>query len=195
MEGKGEIMEVLVETSARHVHVTQEHLEVLFGKGATLTHKKSLSQPGQFAAEEKVKVVGPKGELSLRILGPCRKHTQVEVSFTDARSLGITPLVRESGHLEGSSPCKIIGPKGEIDLKEGLIVAKRHVHLTPESAAKLGVKDGQIVSVNVNKGGRALTFGDTVIRVSENYSDAMHIDTDECNAAAAFGEVYGEIVL
>ncbi|MDO5021725.1 MAG: phosphate propanoyltransferase [Eubacteriales bacterium] len=188
-------MKVLVETSARHMHVTQEHLKILFGEEAQLSHIKDLSQPGQFASGEKVKVVGPKGELSLRILGPCRKQTQIEVSFSDARSLGITPPVRESGHIEGSAACKLVGPKGEVDLTEGLIVAKRHVHLTPETAEKLGVKDGQIVSVKVDQGGRALTFGDTVVRINENYSDAMHIDTDESNAAAAFGEVYGEIEL
>ena len=126
----------IVETSARHIHVTQEHLEILFGKDAKLTHKKDLSQPGQFACEERVTIVGPKKELAgVSILGPVRPATQVELSATDARSIGIAAPIRESGDIAGSGACKIIGPKGEVEISEGVIVAKRHIHLTPEAAA------------------------------------------------------------
>lgn len=188
-------MKFLVETSARHLHVSKEHLETLFGEGFELSVRKDLSQPGQFASGEKVQVVGPRGQLNMSILGPCRKETQVEVSFTDARALGVTPPVRESGDTKGSAGCKLVGPKGEVELEEGVIVAKRHIHATPEDAEKLGVQNGDVVSVKVDTGkGRAVVLGDTVVRVSPSYAFAMHIDTDECNAAAAFGEVYGEIV-
>lgn len=189
-------MKFLVETSARHLHVSKEHLETLFGEGFELSVRKELSQPGQFASGEKVQVVGPRGQLNMSILGPCRKETQVEVSFTDARALGVTPPVRESGDTKGSAGCKLVGPKGEVELEEGVIVAKRHIHATPEDAEKLGVQNGDVVSVKVDTGkGRAVVLGDTVVRVSPSYAFAMHIDTDECNAAAAFGEVYGEIVI
>ncbi len=186
---------VLVEISARHIHVTKEHLEILFGKGYELTPKKNLSQPGQFACEERVDIIGPKRELkNVSILGPCRKATQVELSLTDARSIGVTAPIRESGDVAASGACKLVGPKGEIELTEGVIAAKRHIHMTPADAEKFGVKDGQIVSVKLPTEGRALTFDDVVIRVSENYALAMHIDTDEANAAAVPGKCQGEIV-
>ena len=184
----------IVETSARHVHVTKEALEVLFGAGATLTNKKDLSQPGQFACEEKVTVVGPKGQLKASILGPERKDCQVELSATDARSIGVTAPVRESGDIAGSAPCKLVGPCGEVELSEGVIIAKRHIHLTPADAEELGVADKDIVWVKVNTEGRALIFGDVVCRVSDKFARAMHIDTDESNAAGCKGEVLGEIV-
>ena len=139
-------MKFIVETSARHVHVTEKDLEILFGKGANLTKKKDLSQPGQFACEERVTVVGPKKELAnVSILGPCRKETQVELSATDARSIGISAPIRESGDLDGSAPCKIVGPCGEIEISQGVIIAKRHIHLTPADAEELGVKDKDIL--------------------------------------------------
>ena len=186
---------ILMETSARHAHVSQADLETLFGKGAVLTHKKDLSQPGQFACEERVDVVGPKGTFSrVSILGPTRAFTQVEVSLTDARALGAAAPVRESGDIAGSGSCKLVGPAGTVELKEGLIAAKRHIHTTPEDAAALGVKDKEIVEVRVEAAGRALVFGDVVVRVSPSFATAMHIDTDEANAAAASGEVYGTIV-
>lgn len=186
--------EFIIETSARHVHVTQEVLEVLFGKGAQLTKKKDLSQPGQFASEQKVKVIGPRGELTCSILGPCRKVNQVEVSFSDARVLGVVAPIRESGDVKGSAPCKLVGPAGEIELTEGVIVAKRHIHMTPEDAKEFGVENGQIVSVKVlNETGRAIVFGDTVVRVSSSYALAMHVDTDEANAAALSGLVKGTL--
>ena len=188
-------MKFLVETSARHVHLTQEHLEALFGKGATLTHKKDLSQPGQFACEERVTIVGPKRELAgVSILGPVRPATQVELSATDARSIGVDAPIRESGDIAGSGACKIVGPKGEIEISEGVIVAKRHIHLTPADAEELGVKDKEIVWVKLDTDGRKAIFGDVVDRVSEKFARAMHIDTDESNAVSAPRSLEGEIV-
>lgn len=188
-------MNFIVETSARHVHLTQEHLEILFGKDYQLTKKKDLSQPGQYACEERVTIVGSKKELKgVSILGPVRKDTQVELSLTDARSIGVAAPVRESGDIAGSGACKIVGPCGEIEIAEGVIAAKRHIHATPEDAEKLGVKDKDIVSVKIDTNGRSLVFGDVVVRVSPSYALAMHIDTDESNAAGCGREVYGEIV-
>ncbi len=189
-------MKILVETSARHIHVTKEVFETLFGKGATLTKKKDLSQPGQFACAEKVTVVGPRGEMAMSILGPERSATQVEVSLTDARKLGIAAPIRESGDIAGTPGCKLVGPKGECEIDCGVIAAKRHIHFTPETAAQAGVKDKQIVSVKVGGDGvRQLVFGDVVVRVSESYAPAMHIDTDESNAAGLGMNAQGEIIL
>lgn len=186
---------ILIETSARHAHLSQADLETLFGKGAELHYIKELSQPGQYACEERVDVVGPKNTIArVSILGPTRPSTQVEVSLSDARTLGVTAPVRESGDTKGSAPCKLVGPKGEVELNEGLIVAKRHVHTTPEDAAALGVADKEIVGVKIEADGRSLTFGDVVIRVSPSFATAMHIDTDEANAAGCTGQVFGEIV-
>ena len=186
---------VLVETSARHVHLTEEHIEALFGKGASLTPKKDLSQPGQFACEERVTVVGPKKSIpNVIILGPARPASQVEVSLTDARTLGVVAPVRESGDIAGSGACKLVGPCGEVELSEGVIAAKRHIHLTPETADEIGVEDKQIVSVKIDSADRTTVFGDVVCRVSPKFAPAMHIDTDESNAACAFGECYGEII-
>ena len=187
--------EVLVEISARHVHVSEEHLEILFGKGYKLTPKKDLSQPGQYACEERVTVVGTKRELKgVSILGPCRKATQVELSLTDARSIGVAAPIRESGDTAGSGACKLVGPCGEVELTEGVIGAKRHIHMTPEDAEKYGIKDTQIVSVKIPTEGRALIFGDVVARVSPSYALAMHLDTDEANAAGIPGSCIGEIL-
>ena len=187
---------VLVETSARHVHLTEEHIAILFGEGATLTFKKALSQPGQFACEERVTVVGPKKSIpNVIILGPARKASQVEVSLTDARTLGIAAPIRESGDVAGSGACKLIGPCGEVELSEGVIAAKRHIHFTLENAKEFGVEDKQIVSVKIDGTGRSTVFGDVVIRVSEKFAPAMHIDTDEANAACAFGECWGEVLV
>lgn len=186
---------ILIETSARHIHVTQEALEALFGKGAALTKKKDLSQPGQYACEERVTIVGPKKELAnVSILGPVRSATQVELSATDARSIGIPIVIRESGDIEGTPGCKIVGPAGEIEIAQGVIVAKRHVHLTPETAEKLGVKNKDIVWVKAETNGRTAVLGDVVIRVSDQFADAMHIDTDESNAIAATPNLMGEII-
>ena len=185
----------LVETSARHVHLSAADIETLFGKGYTLTHKKDLSQPGQYACEERVTLVGPKKPIAnVIILGPARNATQVELSFTDARTLGVSAPVRESGDVAGSAACKLVGPAGEVDLTEGVIVAKRHIHMTPEDASKFNVSDKEVVSVKLESNGRSTIFGDVVVRVNPSFALAMHIDTDEANAAAAFGEFYGEIV-
>lgn len=186
---------VLVETSARHVHVSREDLDVLFGAGYELTPKKELSQPGQYACNERVAVVGPKGQFpAVSILGPTRPVSQVEISASDARSIGVTAPVRESGDVAGSGACKLVGPAGEVELKEGVIVAKRHIHLTPENAAEFGVSDKEIVGVKIESDGRSLVFGDVVVRVSEKFAPAMHIDTDESNAAFATPGMMGEIV-
>ena len=185
---------ILVETSARHIHLTKEAVETLFGAGHELTKKKDLSQPGQFACEEKVEVVGTKGTLKMSVLGPTRPENQVELSFTDARTLGVTAPVRESGDVASSAGCKLVGPAGEVEIAEGVIVAKRHIHLTPDDAAKFGVEDKQVVSVKIDNADRTTIFGDVVCRVSPKFAAAMHIDTDEANAACAFGEVYGEII-
>ena len=187
--------QVLIETSARHVHLTQEHIETLFGKDYKLTHKKDLSQPGQFACEERVTVVGPKKELAgVSILGPARPASQVEISLTDARSIGVAAPIRESGDVAGSGACKLVGPCGEVELSEGVIVAKRHIHTTPEVAAEWGVADKQIVSVKVCSEGRCAILGDVVVRVSEKFAPAMHIDTDESNAASCAPGMMGEII-
>ncbi|MBQ7688821.1 MAG: phosphate propanoyltransferase [Clostridia bacterium] len=186
---------ILVETSARHVHVSKEDLATLFGEGYTLTKKKDLSQPGQFACEERVAVIGPKNSFpAVSILGPERKETQVELSASDARSIGVTAPVRESGDLEGSGACKIVGPKGEIEIEKGVIIAKRHIHMTKADAAVYGVEDKQIVSVKIDSPERSLIFGDVVVRVSDNYALAMHIDTDESNAVLAGMNAEGEII-
>ena len=175
---------IIVETSARHVHVTQEDLEILFGKGYSLTPKKNLSQPGQYASEERVDIVGPKKELkNVSILGPVRTASQVEISLTDARSIGVDAPVRESGDIEGTPGCILRGPAGEVTLGKGVIVAKRHIHTTPEDAAALGVTDKEIVGVRCGANGRHIVFGDVVVRVNPNFATAMHIDTDESNAA------------
>ena len=188
-------MEVLVETSARHLHVTQADLETLFGQGYELTKKKDLSQPGQFACAERVDVVGPKKTLAgVSILGPVRPETQVELSLTDARSIGVAAPIRESGDIAGSGACKLVGPCGEVELKEGVIAAKRHIHMTTADAAAMGLEDKQIVSVKVPSDGRAIVFGDVVVRVSDKYALAMHIDTDESNAGCVAPGTMGEII-
>lgn len=185
---------ILVETSARHVHLSKDDLAKLFGEGAELTFKKALSQPGQFACEERVKLVGPKKEIAnVIILGPVRPATQVELSYTDARTLGIDAPLRESGNVAGTPGLKLVGPAGEVDIAEGAIIAKRHIHMTPADAEAYGVENGQIVSVKVESE-RSAILGDVVVRVNPNFSLAMHIDTDEANAACAFGKCYGELI-
>ena len=185
----------IVETSARHVHLTDADLEILFGKDAKLTKKKDLSQPGQFACEERVTVIGPKKELAgVSILGPTRPATQIELSATDARSIGIAAPIKESGDIAGSGACKIVGPCGEVELSEGVIVAKRHIHLTPADAKELNVKDKEIVWVKIETAERSAILGDVVGRVSDSYAKAMHIDTDEANAVGSGRGQMGEIV-
>ena len=186
--------QVIIEGSGRHIHLSQEHLEALFGKGFELEVKKYLSQPGEFSSGSRVDVEGPKGQIKgVGILGPTRPKTQIELSYTDARILGLNCPLRESGNLAGSAPCKLIGPAGSVDLAEGAIIAKRHIHLTPEDAAAFGVSDKEIVQVQT-QGERALIFDEVVCRVSPNYATAMHIDYDEVNAGGLFGQVTGVIL-
>ena len=197
--------EILVETSARHVHVTQETLEALFGKGAQLEVRAMLSQPGQFVSNQRVDLVGFKvnkatGEKvetrikGVSILGPVRKANQVELAATDARALGVNAPIRESGDTAGSAGCKLVGPAGEVEIPEGVIIAKRHIHMTPADAEEFGVKNGEIVKLEVKTPGRSLIFGDVVVRVRDDFALACHIDTDESNAANAGGKVFGTIV-
>ena len=185
----------IVETSARHCHITAEAVEILYGKGAELTVKKELSQPGQYAAgNDKITLVGPKGTLAVSVLGPTRPANQVELSFSDARALGLKDVpVRESSDVANTPGLKMVGPAGEVEISEGVIIAKRQIHMTPEDAAEFGVADKQIVKVKID-GDRPLIFDDVVCRVSPKFALAMHIDTDECNAACAFGTVYGEVL-
>jgi len=185
---------ILVEVSAHHIHLTQSNVDILFGKGYQLTDKKDLSQPGQFVCNEKVTVKGPKGEMKMSLMGPCRSFNQVEVSLTDARTLGIVAMIRESGHVEGTNGCTVIGPQGTIELTSGVIAAKRHIHMTPADAARYGISNGDVVAVKIDTSERSLTFGDVVCRVSDKFKLAMHIDTDEGNAANVPGSCEGEIV-
>jgi len=188
---------VLVETSARHIHLTEDAVKALYGEGAELIVKKMLSQPGQFAtSNDKITLVGPKGTLAVSVLGPTRKANQVELSYSDARALGLKAVpVRESGDVANTPGLKMVGPAGEIEIDEGVIIAKRHIHMTPADAESMGIQDKQVVSVKITNDERTTVYDDVVCRVHPNFALAMHIDTDECNAAAAFGEVYGEIQL
>jgi len=185
---------VVIEGSGKHCHVTRETLNTLFGEGFELEVKKMLSQPGQYATPHKITVVGPRRSAEVSILGPCRKADQIELSLTDATSLGFTAPIRESGVLSGSPGCKLVGPKGEVEISEGVIIAKRHIHLTPEDASKFGLSDKQIVRVKVS-GDRSLIFDEVVVRVSPEFATYMHVDYDEFNAAALSGtNTIGEIM-
>jgi putative phosphotransacetylase len=187
--------EILVETSARHIHLNEEQFKLLFGDDAKLEVRGMLSQPGQFVSTSRLDIVGPKRTLAnVSILGPFRKSAQVEISATDARSIGVPIVIRESGDTKGSAPVKLVGPKGELELAEGCIVAKRHIHMTPADAEEFGVENGQIVKLELNTDGRSLTFGDVVVRVRDDFALAAHIDTDESNAAGCAGTVYGKLV-
>lgn len=174
---------VPIGVSARHVHLTQEHVEVLFGEGYQLTKKKDL-MGGQFASNELVTIVGLKLRAieNVRILGPVRNCSQVEISATDAIKLGVNAPIRESGNIAGSAPIALVGPKGVLYLKEGCIIAKRHIHMTPQDAQAAGVHDGDTVSVKADNE-RATIFNNVQIRVDESFTLEMHIDTDEANAA------------
>ena len=186
--------EVKVGISNKHLHLSQEHLEVLFGAGHELTPTKELVQPGQFAAEEKVDIVGPKRELKgVRVLGPVRPETQVELALTDARGIGIKAPVRESGKLDGTPGCKLVGPCGEVELDHGVIAALRHVHLSPAQAEEAGVKDKDIVSLRVG-GERGLLFDNVLIRSGSAHEAECHLDTDEGNAAGVGNGQLVEII-
>lgn len=175
--------EVKIGLSNKHLHLSQADLETLFGKGYELTPTKPLVQPGQFAAEEKVDIVGPKKTLSgIRVLGPVRPETQVELALTDARTIGIKAPVRESGKLEGTPGCKLVGPCGEVELDHGVIAALRHVHLNDKQAEEAGVKDGDVVSIKI-AGDRGLVFDNVLVRAGSKHEKEVHLDTDEGNAA------------
>lgn len=175
--------QVPIAVSARHVHLTEQHIAILFGQGATLTNDFDLSQPNQFAAHERVTIRGPKGQFdNVRVLGPARSASQVEISKTDSFTLGINPPIRQSGHISGSEPITIIGPHGEVHMDEGCIIAKAHIHMHPNDAEQFGVTDGELVDVVVDSE-RPITFHNVVIRVSESFQLDMHIDTDEGNAS------------
>ncbi|MDR6883942.1 phosphate propanoyltransferase [Bacillus sp. 3255] len=185
---------VPVGVSARHIHLTQEHVEALFGAGHELTHFKDLSQPGQYAAQETVAIVGPKGRMEkVRILGPVRPASQIEISRTDAFSLGVHPPVRESGKIEGTPGLRVVGPAGEVELSQGVIVAARHIHFHTSDAEKWGIQDKQLLRVKVN-GERPLIFENVIARVSDQFALDMHIDTDEGNAAGVKTGDLAEII-
>ena len=187
-------MKVMIEASARHVHLSEKDMQALFG--ASLTKVRNLSQPGQFLSKERLTIVGEKSEFrNVAILGPCRSKTQVEISLTDAIKLGVTPVIRESGDLEKTPGCKLVGPMGEVDLAQGVIVAKRHIHMHTKDAEKFNLKDGLEVGVKIDSDGRSLTFRDVVLRVSDKFSLAMHVDTDEANAFNYKPGMFGELFL
>ena len=186
--------EVPVEISARHVHLTQESVDVLFGKGYLLTKKRSLSQPGQYLSEERVKLVTAKGQLSnIAILGPVRPENQVELSLTDARILGVQAPICLSGDLEGAADVVIVGPKGVITAKRSVMIAKAHVHMTPDDAKTYNVQDNERVSVKIGTE-RPVTLNDVIVRVRDDYALAVHIDFDEANAAQISGNVMGLLI-
>ncbi|MBH1941038.1 phosphate propanoyltransferase [Mobilitalea sibirica] len=187
--------EVMVEVSARHVHLSQEHVDILFGIGYQLTPDKWLSQPGQFLSKERVNVIGSKKTFeNVAILGPVRKNSQFELSLTDCRAIGVEGVLRESGYIDDTPGITIETPNGKVLLDRGVIVAKRHIHMTPQDASDFGVEDKQIVKVKVNTD-REVIFGDVVVRVHENFALAMHIDTDEANAAFIGKGVIGEVIM
>lgn len=188
-------MQIIIETSARHIHLSQSDMEKLFGAGYQLNVLKDLSQKGQFAANETLVLKTDKGTFNnVRIVGPVRDKTQVEISLTDARKLGIDSVIRLSGDLAGSKGCVLVGPAGEINLSEGVITAQRHLHLDPETAEKEKLEHGKEARVKVETGKRSLIFDQVVIRVDQSYTPAFHIDTDEANAAGILGEIKGEIL-
>ncbi len=184
-----------IEISARHVHLSRHLVDVLFGEGYELKPARMLSQPTEFLAEERVSVVGPREILhNVAILGPTRGHTQVEISLTDARKIGLNPPVRESGDHAGSAKCRLVGPRGEYDLEDGVIIAHRHLHLNHQEAEKLGVKNGDVVSVAIKNSLRPIIFEDTIVRVKDSFNLSMHVDTDEGNAAGLTSDSYGILV-
>lgn len=197
-EEKNNIMnsgyDIPIGVSSRHLHVSREDLETLFGKGYELTVMKNLSQPGQYAANEVVTLIGPKGvKEKVRILGPARKTTQIEISLTDSFALGVPGVIRESGDIESTPGIVISGPKGVVKLDKGVIVAKRHIHMKPADAQKYGVSDKQIVAAEID-GPRKLIFDNVVVRVSEDFKFDFHIDTDEANAAAAGNGTFAKLI-
>lgn len=189
-------IKIPIETSARHIHVSKEDFEKLFGEGAQLTYVKELSQPGQYVCAERLSIKGPRGTFeNVAILGPFRKETQIEISVTDCRKLGITPVIRQSGDTEATPGCTLISPEGkELTIDHGVIVAKRHIHMTPHDAMLLHVHDNDEVFVITKSYERALIYADVVVRVHKDFRLAMHVDTDEANAFSSDAEPYGVII-
>ena len=186
--------DVVIGASNRHIHLSQKDLEILFGKDYKLSKMKDMKQPGQFATNEKVDIIGPKGKFTgVRIIGPIRKETQVEISITDSFKLGLTPPIRQSGDLEGTPGIKIVGPKGEIEIPKGVIVAGRHIHMPKYIADIRGYKDGEIVKVETY-GERKIIMCNVVLRVSDRMAKEMHIDVDEANAAGLKNDDYVKII-
>jgi propanediol utilization protein len=185
---------VLIEGSARHVHLKREDVEALFGSGYALRKKRGLLQPGEFLTEEKVTLTGPRGSIErVSVLGPERKVSQVEVSLTDARILGLTAPVRLSGDIAGSAPILLTGPAGSVELSEGCIAAKRHLHISPKEAEAFGIAERDTVQIEVG-GDRGIVFKEVAVRISDSFFTEVHLDYDEMNAAGLSGEVYGVIV-
>lgn len=172
---------VVLGVSARHAHLSRKDMDILFGKDSELHIKKIIGQPGQYASEEQITMITSKGEMKLRIIGPLRPETQIELSLTDARKVGLNAPIRNSGDIIDSEGAKLVGPKGVLELKEGIIVAARHVHLCPETAKKYGLNDGDIVDIQT-QGERSLTFHNVLVRTGIKHADEVHIDTDEANA-------------
>lgn len=189
------LYKIPIETSARHIHISRQDFEKLYGPGAELTIKKELSQPGQYLSNEQLVVKGPRGEFEkVSILGPFRKETQVEFSLTDSRKLGIPGIIRQSGDIRDTPGCTLIGEHGSIEIPRGVIVAKRHIHMTPDQAIHMGVRDNDNVCVITKSYERAMIFADVVVRVSRSFRLAMHVDTDEANAFSGDDNPYGVIV-
>ena len=188
-------IKIPIETSARHIHISREDFEFLFGEGAELHYVKELSQPDQYLCEERLTVRGPKGDFAnMAILGPFRRETQVELSLTDTRKIGLPGIIRQSGDIEDTPGCTLIGPLGKLEIRRGVIVAKRHIHMTPEEALALRVRDNDEVFVLTKSYGRALIYADVVVRVNWDFRLAMHVDTDEANAFSSDAEPYGVVV-
>lgn len=188
-------VKIPIETSARHIHVSEADFKKLFGEDAELHYVKELSQPGQYLCEERITVKGPKGVFeNMAILGPFRKETQVEISLTDTRKLGVPGVIRQSGDTAGTPGCTLCGPNGTIDIDRGVIVAKRHIHMTPDEALTLRVRDNDEVFVLTKSYGRALIYADVVVRVHRDFHLSMHVDTDEANAFSSDAEPYGVII-
>lgn len=184
---------IVLGVSARHAHLSREHMDILFGKGSELHPKKAIGQPGQYASEEQITMVTDKGSMKLRVIGPLRPETQIELSLTDARKVGLNAPIRNSGDIKDSAGAKLVGPVGEVELKEGIIIAARHVHLYPETAAKYGLKDGDIVDIHT-KDARSITLHNVLVRAGEKHADEVHIDTDEANACNLDSGVMVDIV-
>ena len=188
-------IKIPIEISARHVHLSQHLVDVLFGEGYKITPLRTLSQPTEYLSNERIDIVGPREILHhVAILGPTREHTQVEISLTDARKLGLNPPIRESGNHEGSASCRLVGPKGEYELADGVIIARRHLPCSPKNADELGIKDGDTITIETVDSLRPLIFKDVLVRVKDSYSLSMHVDTDEGNAAGITPDSYGIIV-